>query len=293
METGGPPKFWLDHWHTRGIFKDIFPDYTLLNPQRRLLVSFKIGDRGLVAPFRRIPRGGIEQNQFEAWLELVVLSLCTSRLTDGIWNLEVTGIFSVASALFELVEFGSRQLDMLNGSLCLFPIPLDSNSKSVRRSFVLIWVTSTTDELTSSACTCAPSPPSATTTSPPSPPTITFKPPQSPPKVHQGPPPPRFYYFDSPLGMSPPMPKSYPPPAYISSGGNNGGPSPPRFVYFPSPTAMPVVGGVGSGGGSANAGTGQNNYPYPYYMYDSKASCCSYIGILWSLMLLVCFHVTF
>ncbi|KAI3775221.1 hypothetical protein L1987_49790 [Smallanthus sonchifolius] len=121
------------------------------------------------------------------------------------------------------------------------------------------------DDLTGSLCnTCTP-----ICSSPPS----TTKPPPSPTPVHHAPLPPRFYYFDSPLDVTPP------PPTYISSGGNNRGPAAPRFVYFPS--TQPAGGGFG-----------QNSYPYPYYMYDSKGvSSCS-VGILWVLTLLVCICFT-
>ncbi|GJR37506.1 hypothetical protein Tco_1213190 [Tanacetum coccineum] len=64
-------KFWLDHWHTRGIFKDIFPRLYALESSKDVTVSSKIGDTSLVCSFRRIPIGGIEQNQFDSLVELV------------------------------------------------------------------------------------------------------------------------------------------------------------------------------------------------------------------------------
>ncbi|GJT24573.1 RNA-directed DNA polymerase, eukaryota, reverse transcriptase zinc-binding domain protein [Tanacetum coccineum] len=64
MGNGESTKFWLDHWHTRGIFKDIFPRLYALESSKDVTVSSKIGDTSLVCSFRRIPRGGIEQNQF-------------------------------------------------------------------------------------------------------------------------------------------------------------------------------------------------------------------------------------
>ncbi|GKC76505.1 hypothetical protein Tco_1127279 [Tanacetum coccineum] len=71
MGNGESTKFWLDHWHTRGIFKDIFPRLYALESSKDVTVSSKIGDTSLVCSFRRISRGGIEQNQFDSLVELV------------------------------------------------------------------------------------------------------------------------------------------------------------------------------------------------------------------------------
>ncbi|GKA89934.1 RNA-directed DNA polymerase, eukaryota, partial [Tanacetum coccineum] len=69
-----------------------------LESSKDVTVSSKIGDTSLVRSFRRIPRGGIEQNQFDNLVELVRSVTIVPSDDRWNWNLESTGIFSVASA---------------------------------------------------------------------------------------------------------------------------------------------------------------------------------------------------
>ncbi|GJU58776.1 hypothetical protein Tco_1236542 [Tanacetum coccineum] len=62
-----------------------------LESSKDVTVSSKIGDTSLVCSFRRIPRGGIEQNQFDSLVELVRSVTIVPSADRWNWNLESTG----------------------------------------------------------------------------------------------------------------------------------------------------------------------------------------------------------
>ncbi|GJT16455.1 RNA-directed DNA polymerase, eukaryota, reverse transcriptase zinc-binding domain protein [Tanacetum coccineum] len=97
--NGESTKFWLDHWHEGGVLKNSFPIMFALENHKEISVSYKLGNPNLYSSFRRIPRGGAEQNQFDSLLELVSSVNLVPLADRWVWKLEGTGVFfSVASA---------------------------------------------------------------------------------------------------------------------------------------------------------------------------------------------------
>ncbi|GKD53549.1 glucose-6-phosphate isomerase 1, chloroplastic [Tanacetum coccineum] len=198
-KSGDPIHIWKDSLWTKvivaihGVGGKIHSEWTSAEKSCWLSIlsevrSLQRKDRrtSLVNSFRRIPKGGIEQNQFDSLVELVRSVTIVPLADRWNWNLESTGIFLVASAHrrideiclpnigeetrwvkcvpikinvlawkiktdalptrfnisrrgFELVEFGSRKLELI----CRMEVLACFNSygfqtqKDVRRSLVL------------------------------------------------------------------------------------------------------------------------------------------------------------
>ncbi|GJT40538.1 hypothetical protein Tco_0940403 [Tanacetum coccineum] len=93
--------------------------------------GIQIGDTSLVCSFRRIPRGGIEQNQFDSLVELVVLSLSVPRLTD--WNCENLERRDMSCPICDNAIESTDHL-FFRRKYLLVSIRMDSKLKRFRRS---------------------------------------------------------------------------------------------------------------------------------------------------------------
>ncbi|GJR00644.1 retrotransposon protein, putative, ty1-copia subclass [Tanacetum coccineum] len=85
--------------HTRNI--GMLPACSLmlfaLESQKKIDVASKLSQCGLDFSFRRAPRGGIEQNQFEMLTEKMKGCVLVNMQDRWVWSLEGSGDFSVAS----------------------------------------------------------------------------------------------------------------------------------------------------------------------------------------------------
>ncbi|GKC56064.1 RNA-directed DNA polymerase, eukaryota, reverse transcriptase zinc-binding domain protein [Tanacetum coccineum] len=97
LGNGEEIKFWEDKWCDGKYMKDLFPRLYMLENNKSVTVACKINGVALDTSFRRSPRGGVEASQLDALSELVTsitLRPCGDRL---VWNLENSGVFTVAS----------------------------------------------------------------------------------------------------------------------------------------------------------------------------------------------------
>nr|GEX79337.1 putative reverse transcriptase domain-containing protein [Tanacetum cinerariifolium] len=94
MGNGANILFWDVAWCGDIAFKNLVPRLYALESIKNIKVASKLSHGGLEFSFRRNPRGGVEQAQFERLKEMVTLSNSNDRWS---WSLVGSGDFSVSS----------------------------------------------------------------------------------------------------------------------------------------------------------------------------------------------------
>ncbi|GKD33796.1 retrovirus-related pol polyprotein from transposon TNT 1-94 [Tanacetum coccineum] len=119
----------------RGIFKDTFPRLYALESSKDVTVSSKIGDTSLVCSFRRIPRGGIEQNQFDSLVELVRSVTIVHSADRWNWNLESTGVKPSTSARGSQPSGNTKKDKIQQTPSITLKNKVEAHSRTVKSSF--------------------------------------------------------------------------------------------------------------------------------------------------------------
>ncbi|GJX67598.1 RNA-directed DNA polymerase, eukaryota, partial [Tanacetum coccineum] len=97
LGNGDKTAFWEDVWIGSSALKVLYPRMYALETCKSVKVGTKLAQSSLEYSFRRRPRGGVEQEQYEALL-VQVHDVTLVPLSDRrIWSLESSGDFSVAS----------------------------------------------------------------------------------------------------------------------------------------------------------------------------------------------------
>ncbi|GJW96580.1 RNA-directed DNA polymerase, eukaryota [Tanacetum coccineum] len=97
LGNGDKTAFWEDIWIGHIVLKDLYPRIYALETCKFVKVGTKLTQSSLDFSFRRKPRGGIEQEQYEALL-VQVRDVNLVPVSDRWkWSLENSGDFSVAS----------------------------------------------------------------------------------------------------------------------------------------------------------------------------------------------------
>nr|GEW70825.1 RNA-directed DNA polymerase, eukaryota, reverse transcriptase zinc-binding domain protein [Tanacetum cinerariifolium] len=96
LGNGESASFWHDNWSGSGVVKDLFPRLFALENHKEVSVRSKLDDSCLDCTFRRSARGGIEQVQFDALVNLVNLINLAHIVDRWVWTLKGSGEFSVA-----------------------------------------------------------------------------------------------------------------------------------------------------------------------------------------------------
>nr|GEX66510.1 RNA-directed DNA polymerase, eukaryota [Tanacetum cinerariifolium] len=97
LGNGDMASFWNDNWSGGGVFKDLYLRLYALENSKSVNVCTKLSDPSMDCSFRRKTRGGAEQVQLDALMDLVSTVNLVSMGDRWVWTLESSGEFSVAS----------------------------------------------------------------------------------------------------------------------------------------------------------------------------------------------------
>ncbi|GKF52230.1 hypothetical protein Tco_0148697, partial [Tanacetum coccineum] len=86
MGNGELTSFWEDKWHDSFVLKDLFPRLYVLETNKKMSVGEKLKATSLDSTFRRKPRGGIEQSQYEELVHIVTPSKFRQRSGIPLWG---------------------------------------------------------------------------------------------------------------------------------------------------------------------------------------------------------------
>ncbi|GJZ83177.1 RNA-directed DNA polymerase, eukaryota, reverse transcriptase zinc-binding domain protein [Tanacetum coccineum] len=97
LGNGDKITFWEDKWVGGNALKDLYPRMYALETCKSVNVGTKLAYSRLDSSFRRKPRGGVEQEQYEALSDQVHDVTLVPMSDRWLWSLESSGEFSVAS----------------------------------------------------------------------------------------------------------------------------------------------------------------------------------------------------
>ncbi|GJR77917.1 RNA-directed DNA polymerase, eukaryota [Tanacetum coccineum] len=97
LGNGEKTSFWNDNWCEGGKLKERFPRVFALDTCKEIMVGNKMLQPSLTSSFRRPPRGGAELTQTEDLTNLMHAVSLNHMQDRWIWDLNVSGDFSVAS----------------------------------------------------------------------------------------------------------------------------------------------------------------------------------------------------
>ncbi|GJR51854.1 RNA-directed DNA polymerase, eukaryota [Tanacetum coccineum] len=96
--NGDSIRLWEDPWHVDGILKVRFPRIYALELRKSITIGEKLGHHNLSDTFRRCPRGGVEQLQFDDLVTLIQKVSIAPIADRWAWTRNSSGEFTVASA---------------------------------------------------------------------------------------------------------------------------------------------------------------------------------------------------
>ncbi|GJT11875.1 RNA-directed DNA polymerase, eukaryota [Tanacetum coccineum] len=98
--NGEDTSFWEDCWLSEVPLKLTYPRLFSLELDKNISIADKMRDTSLISSFRRVPRGGIEEDQVIRLRNSLTNVILSQSLDRWVWTLESSGDFSVKSARF-------------------------------------------------------------------------------------------------------------------------------------------------------------------------------------------------
>ncbi|GJW11559.1 RNA-directed DNA polymerase, eukaryota, reverse transcriptase zinc-binding domain protein [Tanacetum coccineum] len=139
LGNGQITSFWEDMWSEGGTLKNWYTRIYALESSKSITVGMKVAQPSLAFSFRRAPRGGVEQEQFDEIVALVndvILAPISDRWT---WTLESSGDFFVASVRkliddksIPAVDFKTRWIKYVSIKVNVHAWKVKSNSLPTR-----------------------------------------------------------------------------------------------------------------------------------------------------------------
>nr|GEX79112.1 RNA-directed DNA polymerase, eukaryota [Tanacetum cinerariifolium] len=105
LGNGPNTTFWEVVWRGESVFKILYPRLYALKTQKQVVVASKLSHSCLDVSFRRPPRGGVEQFQFELLKEKVEGCILADMMDRWFWALEGSSDFTVASVRKMIDDF--------------------------------------------------------------------------------------------------------------------------------------------------------------------------------------------
>nr|GFA54722.1 RNA-directed DNA polymerase, eukaryota, reverse transcriptase zinc-binding domain protein [Tanacetum cinerariifolium] len=132
LGNGDKTAFWEDIWIEGKALKNRYPRIYILETCNMITVGMELAQTSLDSLFRRVPKGGVEQGQFNELSALVHDVTLTPMSDRWIWTLKSSGDFSVALVRKVIDDKSLSKVDSKNRWIKYVPIKVNVHAWKVK-----------------------------------------------------------------------------------------------------------------------------------------------------------------
>nr|GEY69912.1 RNA-directed DNA polymerase, eukaryota, reverse transcriptase zinc-binding domain protein [Tanacetum cinerariifolium] len=132
LGNGDKTAFWEDIWIEDKALKNRYPRIYSLETCNMITVGMELAQTSLDSSFRRVPRGGVEQEQFDELSALVYDVTLTPMSDRWIWTLKSSGDFFVASVRKVIDDKSLSKIDSKTRWIKYVPIKVNVHAWKVK-----------------------------------------------------------------------------------------------------------------------------------------------------------------